>query len=1074
MKQSQHKLLGLLIAVVLLDSAIGAKPDKPYGLEKRTPWTTSNVTGTPGPPPPYRTVRVFPKLSFYQPTVITSAPGTDRLFVAQNNGKVFSFPNDPTCDKADAFADFKEHVKTLDAGKDELAFTAVYGLTFHPNFAENQLCYVCYVIHNRDRGKGQREGGTRVSRFKVSSTDPPTCDLSSEKVIISWLQGGHNGGCIKFGLDGCLYISAGDGGFAFPPDGRNSGQDVSNLLSTVMRIDVDHESDGLPYTIPADNPLLKYEGARGEIWSYGFRNPWKMSFDRKTGDLWVGDVGWELWELVYRVRPGDNFGWSLVEGRQPVHRERERGPTLIVPPTQDISHVDGASITGGFVYRGKKFPELDGHYIFGDWETRRIWGAKWDEKKEQLAMRRDLVEPTVRIVAFAEDSDGELYLMDYDDGTIHQFRKNIIDEVRKPFPTRLTETGLFESVPDHRPAPGVLPFSINAEQWADHATFERLVAIPGSKSIRLHAKAERIPGSMFNRMMDFPKDSVLVKTLSLEMQHGNPSSRRRIETQLLHFDGRFWRGYTYEWNRAQTDAELVDSQGKVATFDVVDRTAPGGKRKQEWLFVSRNQCIRCHNPWSEHTLAFNVAQLNKDHDFGKQTDNQLRTLRHIGLLSDVVVEPDREEDPYGEVKRPKPSHEMPRLTNPHSIDPSASTREELLADLNARARSYLHVNCAHCHQFNGGGVAYISLVHDLAISKTLALGKRPTQGTFGIHDAEILAPGDPYRSILYFRINKLGAARMPHIGSKIIDTRGASLIHDWILQLPARVEDEELINKLASLDEKSILAAEKKNHKRTVWRIAKQIATADEREKPSAADTREAKTREQTNAENRANDRKEQRLDLINDLLSKTPRALILLRAIGQDRLPVSIRDQAIQIATKRPEPQIRDLFEQFVPDDQRSKRLGEVVDPAEILALPGKRDRGEVLFKNTAGVQCKNCHRVGELGTAIGPDLNQIGKRLKRSQILESILDPSKNIEPKFATWLVETTDGLVHSGLLVKRNDKEVVLRNAQNKEIQIAADNIEEMFPQRKSLMPDLQVRDLTAQQVADLLVYLESLK
>ena len=206
----------------------------------------------------------------------------------------------------------------------------------------------------RSRG-GQYPEGTRVSRFRVTETDPPRCDPASETIIISWLQGGHNGGCLKFGLDGCLYISSGDGGVAFPPDGLSSGQDMTTLLAKVLRIDVRRQENGRLYAIPADNPFVKLAGARGETWSYGMRNPWKMSFDRKTGDLWVGDVGWELWELVYRVQRGDNYGWSIVEGSQPVHPDRPRGPTPIVPPTMEIPHTEGASITGGLSIAARSF-----------------------------------------------------------------------------------------------------------------------------------------------------------------------------------------------------------------------------------------------------------------------------------------------------------------------------------------------------------------------------------------------------------------------------------------------------------------------------------------------------------------------------------------------------------------------------------------------------------------------------------------------------------------------------------------------------------------------------------------------
>ncbi len=548
---------------------------RPFGLDQRTVWTTSKFRGRPDPPLPFMAQPAFPHLRFQQPTVLTTAGGTDRFFVAEQRGNIYSFANDPECRKADLFLDTQALVRRLNEQQaDPVRFNAVYGLTFHPQFERNRYCYVCYVVSHADGKKGQHPDGTRVSRLRVSETDPPVCDIESEQLIITWLQGGHNGGCLKFGPDGCLYISTGDGGSAFPPDGLNSGQDVSNLLSAILRIDVDRAEGDRSYRVPEDNPFVSLENARGEIWAYGLRNPWKMSFDRQSGDLWVGDVGWELWELVYRVRKGDNFGWSITEGNQPVHAERQRGPTPIVPPTVEIPHTEGASITGGFVYRGQKFPELQGMYIFGDWETRRIWGVPVEQGG--VGERREVLEPTVRVVDFAEDHQGELYLLDYDNGGVYAIARNEVAASDHAFPTRLSDTGIFENVAAHRPAAGVLPFSINAEQWADHANSERWLGVPGSGTIRRHSEAKSIEGSMFSRTLDFPLDTVLVKTLSLELQAEAPASRRRVETQVLHFDGREWRGYAYRWNEDQTDAELVAAQGDQQTFEVVDPAAPGG------------------------------------------------------------------------------------------------------------------------------------------------------------------------------------------------------------------------------------------------------------------------------------------------------------------------------------------------------------------------------------------------------------------------------------------------------------------------------------------------------------------
>jgi putative heme-binding domain-containing protein len=1020
----------LLLAVELLPLALGdralaggenqksAAASRPFGIEKRVPWMTSNFRGRPEPPLPYRAERVFPKVHFKNPTVLTSAPGTDRLFVAEQYGKIYSILNDREATAPDLFLDTQVLVERIpENGKEGLALEAVYGMTFHPKFAENRYCYVCYVVRYRDGGRGQYPQGTRVSRFTVSRTDPPRCEIASEKLIISWLQGGHNGGCLKFGPDGCLYISSGDGGGAFPPDPLKAGQDVTNVLSAIMRIDVDHAPEGKGYAIPPDNPFVSLKDARGEVWAYGLRNPWKMSFDRKAGDLWVGDVGWELWEMVYRVRKADNYGWSLYEGPQPVHTERPRGPTPIVPPTIEIPHTEGASVTGGFVYRGKKFPKLVGTYVFGDWETRRIWGATVDG--DSVGPKGEIMDPTVRVVDFAEDNEGELYLLDYDAGTIHAVVENQVKADEHVFPRTLRETGIFASVAKHTPAPGVLPFSINAPQWSDGALAERFVGVPGAGTVHFSSEPKPVPGSMFTRRIEFPENSVLVKTLSLELERGNPASRRRVETQVLHFDGRDWRGYTYEWNDDQTDAVLVEGEGKTRVVLMADAAAPGGKRQQSWHFPSRTECLRCHNPWSENALSFNIPQLNREHDFGGITDYQIRTFRHIGLVEEL---PGGERSVGTAASRPpaKSPEQLPRYVDPY----------DATAEINERGRTYLHINCAHCHRNGGGGSAYVHLPYDIPLNETRSLGVRPSQGTFGIHDARIIAPGDPFRSVLYFRMAKLGPGHMPHIGTSVVDQRGLSLIHDWIRQLPPRLDDQMLIDRLAGLDQDEL---EKKNPQRLA-----------------------------------------ERQQLIDELLGNSSRATLLALALHQNRVAESTREAAVAAAVAHADAAIRDLFEPFVPEEQRLKRLGDSIKSAELLKLAGDVAHGKDLFHKTAGVQCRNCHRIAGDGTELGPDLSQIGKKLDRAKLLESILEPSRNIEPQFVTWVVETTAGKVVTGILVRKDETEMIVKDAQNKQHRLLMSEVEGAHPQQKSLMPELLLREMTAQQVADLLAYLASLK
>jgi glucose/arabinose dehydrogenase len=257
-----------------------------------------------------------------------------------------------------------------------------------------------------------------------------------------------------------LYISTGDGGNPNPPDPLNTGQDCSDLLSSILRIDVDRKDAGKNYAIPRDNPFVGMKDVRPEIWAYGFRNPWRMGFDRQTGDLWAADVGWELWESVHKVEKGGNYGWSIVEARQPIKPNQKIGPTPIRPPMIELPHTISMSVTGGYVYRGKKFPELFGAYIFGDWETRRLWAARFEG--DRLKEMPELVKPSLRVVAFGEDHAGELYFLDYDGGTLHTLERNDAGAANAKFPTKLSETGLFADVKTLTPADGVIPFRPNA------------------------------------------------------------------------------------------------------------------------------------------------------------------------------------------------------------------------------------------------------------------------------------------------------------------------------------------------------------------------------------------------------------------------------------------------------------------------------------------------------------------------------------------------------------------------------------------------------------------------------------
>jgi uncharacterized repeat protein (TIGR03806 family) len=732
-----------LLGALVLCEGHAADASKAVGIDQRVPWTTSRIKGSPEPPPEYKSEIAFPKVKFNEPLDMAPVPGRNRVAIAERHGKIFTFPIDPKTESADLLIDVK---------------TTIYALAFHPQFAKNGYVYVTTIAHpDKDE-----EDGTRVMRYEAKG-DPPRCDPATGKVILTWPSGGHNAGCLKFGPDANLYIGCGDGsGIA---DQRETGQDIRDLLSSILRIDVDHPDATKSYSVPRDNPFVSSAGARPEIWAYGLRQPWKFTFDRKTGDLWCGDVGQDLWEMVYHVEKGGNYGWSVQEGSHPFRPERQKGPTPILPPVVEHPHSEFRSLTGGFVYRGERLPNLAGNYVYGDFDTGRIWAFRHDGKR--VTQHRELTRTTDRIVSFGEDEAGELYYLDFVGGQLHRLVPAPRTTANAEFPRKLSETGLFASTKDHKPEKGLIPYSVNAPLWSDGLLKERFLALPKDGKIEYNAIVYPQPAPGAPPGWRFPDGTVLVKTFSLESEPSNPASRRRLETRILHYqeipgadeygEG-YWRGYTYLWNEAQSDAELLDGSLD-RTYTIKDASAPGGQRQQTWHFPSRAECTLCHTLPAKFVLGVNTLQFNMDHDYGGRVANQLRTLEHLGIFSKPL---------------PEPPEKLPHLAN----------YEDERQPLDARARSYLHSNCAHCHMKWGGGNAEFQLLATLDMKDTGTLNTRPGQGTFDLKDPRILVAGDPERSLILYRMKKIGLGRMPHVGSNLVDEKAVKLIDAWIKQLP--------------------------------------------------------------------------------------------------------------------------------------------------------------------------------------------------------------------------------------------------------------------------------------------------
>lgn len=328
--------------------------------------------------------------------LVDAGDGSGRLFVVEQGGRVLILRAGTVAEQP--FLDITDRVGCCGE-------RGLLSLVFHPRFVENGLFYVDYTDLN---------GDTQIVRFAVSTDDPDSTDLSTATTILSVEQpaANHNGGRLRFGPDGYLYLSLGDGG------GGNShnGQQLDTLLGKLLRIDVDHQGAELPYAIPPDNPFVAVPGARPEIWAYGLRNPWRFDFDRETGDIWIGDVGSATYEEVNLIPAGSgggqNFGWDEMEGTTCRDPQGTSNCADFVAPVSGFDRDEGCVVTGGTVYRGTTVPALSGVYLFADYCGGGIWGLGRDAAGNWATAGP--VATGSRVVSFGHDAAGELYVVDLD------------------------------------------------------------------------------------------------------------------------------------------------------------------------------------------------------------------------------------------------------------------------------------------------------------------------------------------------------------------------------------------------------------------------------------------------------------------------------------------------------------------------------------------------------------------------------------------------------------------------------------------------------------------------------------
>jgi uncharacterized repeat protein (TIGR03806 family) len=700
------------------------------GLDSRPLNTTCVAPARPTAGAGLQLVRAFANLSFSSPVGLYQAPrDTSRWFVLQQGGAIRTFPNDPNAQAAQVQPYLDLTARVTSGGE-----RGLLGFAFHPNWPTVPHAFVYYT----STANGNQ---LIVARFR-STNGGATLDPATEERLLTLTKNqsdsNHNGGHIAFGPDGYLYIGTGDGGGGGDP--RNNAQNLNVLFGKMLRIDVGATTG---YAIPTGNRWAANArcGSTGtgtqpcaEIYAYGLRNPWRWSFDRQTGELWLGDVGQSRREEVNVVTNGANLGWKLREGSlcyEPGTNCPSAGANgdPLVAPVVEYGRDAGVSITGGYVYRGTRLASLAGQYLFADFGTGRVF-AHTPGSAARVLGPADAIATAQQPSAFAEAPDGELFALGYGNGFIYSLQP--ASGGTDTIPASLVDTGCVDPVQPTRPSSGLIPYGPNASFWSDGAVKERWIGLPPVAPNTVAASAD---GDW-----SFPIGTVLMKSFRLNNQ--------LIETRLFmrHPDGD-WAGYTYEWNDAQTAATRVVS-GKTRVFG-----------SQTWVYPSEVQCLQCHTTASGRSLGLETAQLNGNFDYPQtgRTANQVTTLNSIGVLSPPVT------------------GTLPALPDPYG---TAGTVVE-------RARAYLHTNCSNCHRPNGGTPSTLDLRWQRSLAQTNACDVAPSGTTLGIANARLIAPGEPDRSVLPARVNRRDQHAMPPIGSTVIDAQGVALLRQWIQGLSA-------------------------------------------------------------------------------------------------------------------------------------------------------------------------------------------------------------------------------------------------------------------------------------------------
>ena len=694
-------------------------------------------------------------IAFEKPSAMAFVPGKpNALLLTELSGRVVRVANRAQPSRAVIL----DVVDSTVVGPNE----GLLALTLHPRFESNGRIFLLRTA----RIPGQANAGkfVQISEFQVSpDTLEPTAP--GEKVLIQ--QGysslDHLGGDLQFGPDGYLYASIGDG---FNP-AFNSQQIDRGFFSAVLRIDVDERPGSLApnphpavkggYRIPPDNPYVgatQFLGApvdpsevRTELWSVGFREPFRLSFDSATGELYVGEVGAEARESVHVTSPGANHGWPYREGDtqgilfdtvpqdflyNPLHR--------YVPPVFSYPHTVGHCVIGGVIYRGSRFPDLYGAYLISDYSYGWMGTVRPNAQGVRELKGLSLYLPGV--TDFAEDPlTGDIWISEIDQSRLWRLEYSGVF-TGEPLPATLADTGAFTDLTQLTPAPGIIPYEVNHAFWSDDAHKRRWLSVPAlTNQVGFHP----------TEGWTSPAGTVWIKHFDLELTPGVPESSRRIETRFLvrQPDGVY--GLSYRWDSA-TNATLVPEDG---VEENITRVVNGVSVVQRWRYPSRSECLACHNRRSGLALSFNTAQLNREVEWDGVRTHQIAALVRSGYLTNA----------------PASFHATPKY----------AARDDADASLEWRARSYLSANCSFCHQPGGAGLGRFDARFMTPTDLAGLLGGALINDR-GDPANRVLQPGDLAHSVILQRIAVRGPDQMPPLASHLEDIHGTDLLESWVLE----------------------------------------------------------------------------------------------------------------------------------------------------------------------------------------------------------------------------------------------------------------------------------------------------